>query len=150
MDSDIVASRVLGTPRQIWTDSSTTTGPDTFPLRPDSTRQVDGLAAKLLANAISGDKDEIWSGISRAPLGCSQSTFNTLFSSKKKPVLIDETGGPALWPAGSDNWAPSHLETFFGSERRVEVAGADATVSLGDYIRYMKYGRFTLYRLFIL
>lgn len=141
-DGNIKASRVKGSVRQLFqVDKQKQSDEEDFLLRPNETRFNAGLAKKLksmdVASSSLGKLD-----IERVSMPTVDKVkFRKTFLSNPAtahPVVLTNSTVDFAWPAGEKHWSPDALESLLGSERRMEVAQTDSTVSLGDYIAYMK------------
>jgi hypothetical protein len=135
--SSLRASRVLGSFRQLWSDDDEPKASD-YVLRPESTRDVAGLAAeldtdkmrKILANS-NKIPDIIDNHVSSE---CFQKEYPT--DASLVPLVIEgcEDGG-VIRP--STEWTMDSLVDILGKDRRLEVAKEDATVSVQEYVNYL-------------
>lgn len=153
ISSNLMASRVKGSTRQLFDTSETDHKgePDTdFYIRPTSTRCRMGISKKLTSMMSEEGVGEAGTiglapehgNITRLRLETPTTYFETFTGISGEnhcvPMIIDGCTSLSLWPAGSAFWSPQALLRALGSDRRLEVAGANATVSLGDYVAYME------------
>ena len=137
--SSLRASRVLGSFRQLWSDDEDDElkAPD-YELRPESTRDVAGLAAALDSDEmqrILANTNQIPDCISHhVSSACFQKLYPT--DASLVPLLIKgcEDGG-IIRP--STEWTMESLVDILGKDRRLEVAKEDATVSVQEYLNYL-------------
>jgi hypothetical protein len=131
------ASRVLGSFRQLWSDDEEPKAPE-YVLRSESTRSIAGLAAvletdemRLILENTNNRPDCI---DNRVPSACFQKEYPT--DASLVPLVIEgcEDGG-IIRP--STEWTMDSLVDILGKDRRLEVARADATVSVQDYVTYL-------------
>jgi hypothetical protein len=135
--SSLRASRVLGSFRQLWSDDEEPKAPE-YVLRPESTRSIAGLAAALdseemrrILDNTNNHHDRIDNHVSSA---CFQKEYPT--DTSLVPLVIEgcEDGG-IIRP--STEWTMESLVDILGKDRRLEVAHADATVSVQEYVKYL-------------
>jgi len=156
--AQLYASRSLGSKRQLWSDAPRADR-GSFLARPEATRRVQGLASLLAARAEAagsqgGDRDgndraiaaaaateSGWATIERVCCGeCSYADFEARFRRPSLPAIITGGTATAAWPSGAERWGPEALVESLGAASRLELAGADATVGLGDFAAYMASG----------
>ena len=136
-----MASRELGSLRQLWSDDSDNDEekPKTFVLRPESTRSIAGLAHSLQTLDMKcilekGHKEPL-----RIDATVTNSdTFSTTFPSERDfiPLIVTNCDdGGSIRP--KTEWALQSLTKILGRRRRLEVAQADATVSVQEYLDYL-------------
>jgi histone arginine demethylase JMJD6 len=135
----LLASRVKGTIRQLWIDKENNIEnilDDEFKIRHIDTRKKFDLANKigdiLFFSNISNNIDRINMN------DCTINEFNESYIIPQKPVIILDCTKNSLWPAGSEYWKPDSLLNSLGINRRFEVKDANATVSLDDFIKYIR------------
>mmetsp|Transcript_22791 Transcript_22791/g.33772 ORF Transcript_22791/g.33772 Transcript_22791/m.33772 type:complete len:379 (-) Transcript_22791:56-1192(-) len=133
------ASRVLGSFRQLWSDDDDDEQKSpSYVLRPESTRDVAGLAAALDSDEmqrILANTNQIPDCISHnVSSACFQKDYPT--DASLVPLVIKgcEDGG-IIRP--STEWTMDSLVDILGKDRRLEVAKEDATVSVQEYVNYL-------------
>jgi hypothetical protein len=136
--NNLCASRVLGSFRQLWTDDEEPKAPE-YVLRPESTRSIAGLAAVLDSDEMRLILDNTNNTPDCIDSHVSSSRFNEEYPTDASfvPLIIEgcEDGG-VIRP--STEWTMDSLVDLLGKDRRLEVAQADATVSVQEYINYLK------------
>lgn len=139
-NSDLVASRAKGSLRQLF-KSNRIGGDDAddFLIRPAATRNLHGFA-RTLERAELGE-DKYAGNVARIGQDTPVSYFSMFTGVKglnpNVPCVINGCTSSNTWPAGPEFWSPRVLVETLGAERRFEVAGADVTVALGEYVSYM-------------
>jgi histone arginine demethylase JMJD6 len=156
-----MASKHKGTARQLWSDDSSpntdtplTPAPD-YPLRLAGTRRKGNLCEILERLAymerFGGDSNTdgeiacFTEDVVRITAeGTSKETFDRDYKRQRTPALI--SGCTDRWPcpcadtdpANYQYWSPDNLLAALHGSTRVEVAMQDATVSLQDFVDYMR------------
>ncbi|KAJ1436895.1 hypothetical protein B484DRAFT_244799 [Ochromonadaceae sp. CCMP2298] len=135
------ASRVLGSFRQLFSDEDEISGEakeDDFELRPESSRSEAGLAALLGSEevrAVLGDTND---SVRRVGLSYTSAQFSQDYPSGDSfvpLVLVGCEDGGVARPRMV--WTLDNFADLLRRERRLEVAGTDATVSLAEYLSYL-------------
>ena len=102
-DSELWASRTIGSERQLWSISRNLEGqPHKFLLRPSKSRAFSGLALALALDALNSPTRA--SDVARFDGKCSKAEFDNVCGIPGQPAIITGCQDAAKWPAGEGFW----------------------------------------------
>lgn len=131
------ASRVLGSVRQLWSDDETPKA-KSYELRPELTRSQHGLADLLATKDVTG----LLEAVHQEPMHITSEWDNVMFDGRFRtdadfvPLLLEGCADGGI-VSPKTQWNLAELVKILGSRRRLEVAQADATVSVHDFVTYL-------------
>lgn len=128
---ELRASRVLGSERQLWNDCEEDL-PDTYILRPSDTRSQYEYAKTLSSDSVQCVLNAHHGSVPRINGNMTCEEFQALYPTEDTFVPLLATG------CCDCEWLISSLTNILGHERRLEVAQADATVSVQEYVNYLE------------
>ena len=142
------ASRVKGSARQLFGREEGNS--DEFEIRPSASRKIDGMATLLgdlhefahdiISRNIDGEVTipKVVYNESIDAVNEFQQQYMGTCGGTQCPCLLTGSTIRADWPAGELRWSPKTLLQSIGGSTRVEMKGANATVTFEAFVAYMK------------